>query len=350
MKPRGEITLTLSAHTQSGVPVVMKSRAKLRTTPKPTKREAASQAAPDIANIRGAGFSTHGVDSLVTVIDPGTARYMRDNWNFERQRKISPINVNRLAEEMRQGRFTPGTQIYVCVLPSGEQVIVNGNHTLEAVHASGTPQVLVVTRKHVKDIDEAGKLYAVFDIHKARTWLDSIKATGMNEGETASRTSKVLAALGVIENRFDQGGANLNGVSRLGRIERAAEYEESATLFFTSIDGASKEGGRFVKRAPIMAVALTTFRYQPSLAMEFWGDFSHDDGLTAGMPERALMNYLRNNRGGGGAAVRKLQTRAAALAWNAKFRGEETAMVKPNAMTSFFLLGTPLSRGTKGEE
>ena len=281
------------------------------------------------------------------VITPETARFMRDTMHFERQRKISPANVDRLANEMKNGTFIPGTQVYLCELPSGQRMIVNANHTLEAIAASGVPQVMVVTCKRVKDIDEAGRLYAVFDIHKARSWLDSLKATGISDGDSATKNAKVLAALGCIENKLDQMGT-FKSASRLGRIERMAEYEDVANIFWQTVAGAPKDGMRFATRAPVMAVALITLRYQPSLAVEFWRNFAHDNGLAEGMPEKALLSYLRNNKAVGGAMARKLQVRAVASAWNAKFRDADVQYVKPGAMTSFFLLGTNLAKGLEG--
>lgn len=49
------------------------------------------------------------VDQMIT---PDEARIWRDTKHFERQRNISPANVERLAHEMEIGRFTQGTQIY----------------------------------------------------------------------------------------------------------------------------------------------------------------------------------------------------------------------------------------------
>jgi len=94
-----------------------------------------------------------------------------------------------------------------------------------------------------------------------------------------------------------------------------------------------------------MAVALETFRYQPSLAAEFWFATSHDEGLVTGQPEKALLSWLRNSRASGGQSAQREHCRATALAWNAAFRGEERTYIKPNQMGAFFLLGTPWAGG-----
>ncbi|MDP2619521.1 MAG: hypothetical protein Q8P46_05015 [Hyphomicrobiales bacterium] len=287
------------------------------------------------------------VESTVQVVTPEVARHLRETAHFERQRKISEGNVKRLAAEMQVGRFIPGTQVYICVLPDGKELVINGNHTLEAVAACGIPQVLTVTRKQVADIDDAGRIYAVFDIHKARSWIDSLRATG--QGEDVAMAPKVLSAIGVIRNRFEQ----IKGeafVSRLDRLNSLKKYKEPAELLSAVLQGAPTETATYVKRAAIMAVALETFRYQASQAAEFWRRFAQDEGLVAGMPERAFLIWLRNNRNTSGASPRRVQARAAALAWNAAFRGDEIKMVKPNGMAAFYLLGTPWAKGLRASK
>lgn len=283
-----------------------------------------------------------GVSSTTEVVTPDRAREMRDTCNFDRQRKISAANVSRLSDEMKAGQFTPGTQIYICRLPDMTMLIVNGNHTLEAVHDSGAPQVLTVTIKDVESIEEAGRIYAVFDVHKARTWLDSLKAVSSPE-DNITNASKLLSAVGVIETRF---GLDRAPQSRIGRISRLPVYQEAGDTLFRAISGFGGDPGKFIRRAPVMAVALETARYQPSLAAEFWRSFAADEGLATGAPEKALLNYLRNNKlaTAGGRGV-TLQSRAAALAWNAAYRGDSVKCVRPEAMTGFYLLGTPLASG-----
>ena len=286
------------------------------------------------------------VESTVVMVTPDYARHLRDTAHFERQRKISPANVQRLAREMQAGRFIPGLQIYICVLPDGSERIVNGNHTLEAVAASGVTLDLTVTRAPVSDIDEAGRIYAVFDLQKTRSWNDSLKATGAGDG--APNASFVLSAIGVIRQKFYTfREASLHGRQRLPEIALLEEYKTAAEMFARCIEGAPTNSARLVKRASIMAIALETLRYQPSLAFEFWQAVAQDEGLTKERPERALLHWMRNNKAGGSESRRE-QCAAAALAWNAAFRGEKRSFVKPNQMTSFFLLGTPYASGLRG--
>ncbi len=281
--------------------------------------------------------------STVELITPEAARWMRDNYHFERQRNINQRNVDRLAAEMKAGRFTPGTQIYICTLPDGSNVIVNGNHTLEGVAQSAVAQVLTITHKRVADLDEAGRIYAVFDIQKVRSWRDSLRATG--QGEDFPFAEKVLAALGVIELRFNT--SQITATSRIQRINAMEDYRDAVEILSDALSGGSTETRRLITRAAVFAVALETSRYQPSLAGEFWSKISRDDGLVKGTPEKALLGWLRNVRSSTGYSIRRAHALAAASAWNAAFKGEGRDHLKPGAMSSFFLLGTPWSNGVE---
>jgi hypothetical protein len=310
----------------------------------------------------GTGFAVHtskvfavhrpidllkGVVSTVELVGPQEAREWRDEKHFERQRNISKSNIERLAAEMRAVRLIPGMQIYICVLPDGTEVIINGNHTLEAIALCGIPQVLTVTRKHVADLDEAGRYYAVFDTQKTRSWLDSWKAMG--DKPDLPYAQKVIPAVGIIMNKFGQQSL----ISKVGRTERfdmmCKYYADAVELLAVAMSGAPRETVRLITRAPVMAVALETLRSQPSMAAEFWHRVAQDNGLTAGMPEQSLLRYLRNTKAGGDHSVRAEMVRAAALAWNAAFRGDTRAYFKPNSMASFFLLGTPWHHGFGGQ-
>lgn len=281
--------------------------------------------------------------SSIQLVTPEMARRWRETAHFERQRKIDTCNIDRLAREMSSGRFTPGTQIYFCVLPNGSRVLVNGNHTLEAISACGKPQCLTVTHKAVTDLDEAGRIYAVFDIQKVRSWNDSLRAVG--GFEELPNASRFLAAITAIENKFGHYPQASSRASRVLRIEHLEEYRETAEIFNQAIHGAPREIVRMLFRAGCLAVALETIRYQPSLAAQFWYDVARDNGLVSGQPAKALLQWMRNARLASGSCGQRDTARAAALAWNAAFRDEQRTYVKPNAMGAFFLLGTPWAKG-----
>jgi len=274
------------------------------------------------------------------LIDGETAREWRDKKHFERQRPLSPENIRRLIGYMKHGTFTPGTQVYICVLPNGAELIVNANHTLEAIAACAIPQWLTVTRKHVADINEAGVIYATFDQHKRRTLGDSFRGYGIQLDFRA--TAKVGAALNAIMGGFAQVSSWKAGFSHTDIAARLENYRGALTTFGELIDGTPADCRAIVTRGPIMAVALETIRYQPSLGEEFWGTVARDTGLVERSPEHSFIRYFRNNPKN---VHRPSWAKAAALAWNAKFEGRELTSLRPDSFKNFVLIGTPHDKG-----
>ena len=284
------------------------------------------------------------VTSTVELLTPEKARHLRDTAHFERQRNINQKNVQRLSHEIREGRLTDGTQIYLCELPNGELRIANGNHTLEAVSHAGKPQLLTVTKKKVKDLDEVGLIYAVFDIQKPRTWMDSAKAMGVDQ--EMPNTQKILSAVRLIQSGFILSATR---ASVHETLENVHSYQEEAIRFDELKKGSMSDSARLMTRSGVLSVILETLRYQPSLAYEFWTEVAEDDGLANGNPAKALLNWLRRQAGASGSGSQREHVLAAAQAWNAKFKDEERQIIRVTRSGSFFLLGTPHDGGFNPE-
>jgi hypothetical protein len=282
--------------------------------------------------------------SRVVAVTPEMARHLRDTCHFERQRPISATNIKRLAREMTKGRFIPGTPIFFCVLPDGGMAIVNGNHTLEAVVTSGMTQVLTFVLLRVASLKEAGDVYASFDMHKARTWLDALKAVGLEDA--VEMPNQVMSAVGIIMQGFRYNAANVEAHrSRPARFETMLDYKSEAAIIHQALSGAPATHRRLVLRAAVLSVALETVRYQATMAVDFWRPLALDDGLTTGDPRKTLLRYLQNTKAGGGPTQAQHMSKATSQAWNAWFEGRSLQVCRPTVGSVFVLAGTPW--GTK---
>jgi hypothetical protein len=273
-------------------------------------------------------------------VEPQLARHLRDTCAFEWQRAIDSRNVERLSSEMKRGWFVAGTPVTVAVLPDNSMRLLNGNHTMEAIHASGVtiPVTFIFTR--VSDLNEAGKIYATLDIQRVRTWVDSLRATGKGEFPLSSKS---MSALGLIMQDFVFSTSNVEvNSSRNLRFGAMEDYRTAATIIEHALHGAPGANKRMLSRSAFLAVALATARYQPSTAVEFWKAAAFDDGLSRNDPRKALLTYGINNSARGG-SDNTVHARAAALAWNAYFEGRPLEYCKPNQTTEFRLSGTPWS-------
>ncbi len=281
------------------------------------------------------------VTSEVLLVTPPIARHLRDTCLFDRQRDISPRNVERLAIEMQRGRFIPGTQIYFAALPNGTSMLLNGNHTLEAVALSGCSVPLTFTYNPVEDFDEAALLYSRFDIHRARTWPDAYRAKGLENHFGNAKFQRAFGAgMTLILTQFVR---DINKVemtqSRDARLRALDSYREIAPLLIGCLKGVDKATQRLIMRGAVWGVAMETFRFQPSMAQEFWHSLARYSGLDEFDPRQMLMRFLRNNsandKSGGGP-----QSKAAAMAWNHWFKKQEMRQLQPHKMPDIFILGT----------
>jgi hypothetical protein len=273
-------------------------------------------------------------------IDPVRARVILSGWHFERQRPIVNSNTDRLAYEMAAARFVQGTPLFVCQLPDGTRKLVNGYHTLHGVIKSKTTQRLTFITLAVADMEEASAVYASFDIHRPRTWLDGMRAVGMAEDIPLLRPS--MAALAVLMQAFNHDRGTRPALqSRAVRHQWLERYRKEIGLYAAAVACAPQTTRHLFQRGGIMAVGLECFRYQPSFADEFWHAMAADDGLKVGDPRKTLLRWMGVNKVAATGADTNVQARAAALAWNAAFRGKDLSLLKPATMAGITILGTP---------
>jgi hypothetical protein len=287
------------------------------------------------------------------MMSPKQAKVLRETATFSLQRPMNAVNVARLRAEMDAGRFVPGTPIYFATLPDGAMLALNGQHTLEAVSLGTNDIELTMIFQPVKNAVEAGIIYARLDLHKIRSWRDSMRAYGAESmlSDSTVWTAAYAAALGQIFQKF-QNVSRRDRVddlvmiqatrSRDVRVRVMRELKETADLYVAAIGSIAREK-TFFKRAAVMGVGIEIIRYQPSAGSEFWASAAKDDGLKVGDPQRTLLHYLRNSVAAAShvAAGRDQDARAVALAWNAFFEKRRLEILRPAAMGEFRLAGTP---------
>lgn len=267
-------------------------------------------------------------------VTPEWAANARLNWQFPNQRLLSKTNIERLAYEQGKGYFVVGMPIFVCILPTGEKYLVNGNHTLEAIIKNGVGYPLTVIYLQVGSLAEAGRVYANLDIQKIRTLLQSIRAAGLSQD--VPYLAKAKSAITVISNEFKNQSFSANG--RTDIIEMLQDYTQHISTFASILHGKPNGTAKYCFRAPVFAVALETIRYQPSAAFEFWELVASGEVLSPN-PAKALLRWFDNNKSTSGSSTQLQQAKACAVAWNAWFRGRHLVIVRPTG--DFELFGTP---------
>jgi hypothetical protein len=286
------------------------------------------------------GKSFHKLTATVVTVGPGAAADIRKKCHYARQRNFSERNLRRLSAELSAGRFIDGTPLFFVRLPDGRVFLVNGNHTLEAIIRSGVYQRLVMIVLDVDSEEEVARIYGTMDVHKARTWADALRAVGL--ADEITNAARVMPALGVIMNRFEFVGNNVEvTASRAVRFDLMSHYGDESAMVQAALAGAPLNNQRAVQRAAVLAVALECMKYQPGAGLEFWRGLAQDDGLSKNDPRKALLRWLHSNNVTAGNGAWPQQSRACAHAWNAFMKGATLTVIRKSEAAGMVIAGTP---------
>lgn len=284
----------------------------------------------------------HG--SFNVLITPSLAETIIRKHNYANQRPLSKSHVGVLAEAMKNSDFREYTSIGFAVR-NGEPILVNGQHTLNAIALSGKSIWLSFHFDRVQDDAEVEALYSTFDIGRKRQARDTMGSIGEELGLHKKERDSLSSAVTFVNLGFRP----ISGKDSPARLYAARDFEfkknlmrewgDEARLYFECITDAPKFNKEPLFRAFVVAVGLLTIREQPDNAIEFWRGVALDDGLRIGDPRKALVNWLKTNPAG---KSPHLQHRAAIACWNAWFDGRQLTKVYPRSSVSLEIHGTPI--------
>lgn len=301
-------------------------------------------------------MSIKDVSVKLVMVDPDKAReWLADN--YEKQRPLLKDYVDLYANEMRQGRFRPGTEITFAVNGNGRAVLINGQHTLSAIISSSLPQCLNTTEYLVENENDIAQLYYRIDMHRARTFGDAVNAFDLPEkvGLKKRHVNKLATAVKAIRNNFIEGGKRKIKILPDDMIDLVLDWQVEGRQYFDLITGCSQLARDGMERAPTLSVALVTLRYTPlhygeDKVHDFWRGISLDDGLHKNDPRKTALRHIMSDGIAGGVSVRsKLRTVSAPFAmryvancWNAWVEGRTLSDTKVHdASAPIKILGTP---------
>lgn len=274
-----------------------------------------------IQQIRKAERGDHGTrDMLVT---PAMAKCLVEHLNFDEQRALKGTNVVVLAAAMKEGRFREYSDIQFASL-NGALHLINGQHTLHAIVASGVSVPLCVHVYSVRSADEIRRLYSRFDVGTPRNLKDTMGSLGAELELTTKQRDRLSGAVKRVHLRFrthfghDQERAILSrDYDRIKEMMR--EWKPYALEYFKAISGAVAENRKVFERGDVLGVGMITFKYQSVMAHDFWSAAAQDDGLRQKDPRKTLIEWLKSNRT---SAKAGRQHKAAIAAWNAFMDGK----------------------------
>jgi len=281
------------------------------------------------------------MNSALTLVTPDKAQALLAT-AYQGQRLLRPHHVRFLRHLLRTGHWRQGAEIH-CARIGAERFLINGQHTLTALVQEHVAAWLTVVEIDVPTLAAVGRLYESFDRNWTRS-LDDIYRSDPAMQQYAW-TGKQLKAMSGAVAVLAMGYAKdalftdllLTLRDPLVRAELIRDWSGEATEAFGAMQGQLR---RQLLRSGVLSVVLTTYRYAPLQAAQFWPAVCQDSGLTEGMPARALVHFLLTT------PSRMLSTpeyaRHVASAWNAFYEQRVLRTLVPSAGANpIRIAGTP---------
>lgn len=219
------------------------------------------------------GFTNNSI--AVESVHPEKAKEIL-KYNYAHQRKLNQNWVKFLANEMREGRFMPTAEIHI-MYRNGEPVLVNGQHTCNAIVMYGKPVRVTVRKTSTSEVGQVAMMYAFgHDNGKKRTFTDGLGAYNISEeiGLGNTHTQYLATALRHINSGFRQDSwTSRNYVALTDLLEVIPEWSPYAKMFWDNTpapSGSLTRVKKTIRKQGFLSVLLVTYKYQTHLARDFW--------------------------------------------------------------------------------
>jgi hypothetical protein len=238
--------------------------------------------------------------SSIVTIGPKRAAEMLGSMQYEHQRPVSKSQVSLYANEMKAGRFVPGTTIRVAHI-DGRSKLLDGQHRLYAVIASGTEQVFTLLEEFAPDNEYIAWAYGSIDTGRRRAHADLYRAMELTArlGLTNNDINDLAPGLGFMMSGMKTPSGSVV-VDRTERIRLMELYAPYMRRFLDLTGGCEKAMRTSLKRSYVIAVAMLTLRFSepfadrvnaPSVA-DFWRGVAFDDEIALGDPRKLANRHL----------------------------------------------------------
>ena len=286
---------------------------------------------------------------------PGVAQRILDEMNFEGQRSVKEARVIKHLQRINSGLWRESFPVTIVVLPSGEMMLIDGQHRLTAIarNLSSIPVTIILAKAATEH--EARRLYAGFDEPTGtRSVHEVLSAVGLPDelGLPRAFTTSLYNALPVLRNGLEPITGSVIAPEKYvrlfgtdSRLADIGEWKSEAEKFLEAVKKTTGKVRSKLLCAGFMSVALYTFRHQPGKAHSFWHGLADNDGLKRDAPRAALLRDMFERVGNSG-SIRQ-QTQAPSLAWNAYCEGRPLKIIKCVTGARITLWGTPLNGRTK---
>lgn len=148
-------------------------------------------------------------------VTPELAAALLKYMMYSTQRKLVSKRISVLLDAVVDGSLLNNNLIWTCVTKKDQWVIINSQHTLQAIIQSGKSVELQLVLDNVGTMADVAKRYACFDIGGLRTQVDIVDAADMHENGTLKHDeswyvvppAKAVASINTLRNSFTNGTA-----------------------------------------------------------------------------------------------------------------------------------------------
>ena len=220
---------------------------------------------------------------------------------FDKQRNLREQKRDHYAQQMKDGDWQPGADggIQLARTGSGVWELMNGQHRLHAVIASGVSVPFLITEYTFTSERDKYAFFASVDQGAKRTESDALLALGVQStlvGVDKKTIRTATSSVKAIEMNFRPKGGNMHNANphtnTTGGVKRVLDAFSDPIRATASALLGNKVLSRTVLNSSAFGIALLTFTYAPEEAQEFWPEVIDPNVLTKGTSQYALNQYL----------------------------------------------------------
>jgi len=262
------------------------------------------------------------IEKKLREITPDMAEEFLNANIYAGQRPIRKKHLRVLSEAIESGVFLTGNiALAKQGWNGGDHMLANGQHQCEAVIATGKPIVAVVEEYQCKTPQDFAMLYRQFDNNAVRSLAEIAipEAAALNVQWSKRLISVLLAAISFLEGHI--------GMHKNERVTYLKKYLKEGNFVQEIIGCANPSEIAHMKRSPVIAAMISTYRKCASDAETFWEEVRDGEHLSGASPSFKLRNYLLTTSISFGRGVNANSLNAAAgvkeiyskciVAWNA---------------------------------
>jgi hypothetical protein len=225
----------------------------------------------------------------IMVVSPTLAARWLESNTFPAQRRLRPGHVRVLAEKMKCGRFRTGEVAFVAN-GDGREVLVNGQHQLNAIIEAQTQISCLVERFHCPTPADRADCFRQFDVGLSRSLPDMVRVEAAALGLSwPDRVCQVVVSGCALNQPTETATGH-----RWDKVELLRPNLEFGH-FFADLIAAVPDGAHachYLLRAPVVAAMNRTWEKDPDDALLFWGQVRDGEMLTRRMPSFHLRQFL----------------------------------------------------------